>query len=191
MHELQMILAFFERNRAAWGNCMRDMCESGEGKGRWLTLLYTPASMALNRVDFPWKPPPTTSVTPRRRPIPVTAPPLCSCTVTSIEGGEAKGMASPACMGASDAPLRLWIEITASDELQAVHSLRFIPRDQGLEWGFTNDGIASCRIFQGDTQWAPSCPAAQHPQVRGLQGSAVWSHISVQCMALIKVLGLY
>mmetsp|Transcript_9383 Transcript_9383/g.32645 ORF Transcript_9383/g.32645 Transcript_9383/m.32645 type:complete len:238 (-) Transcript_9383:590-1303(-) len=71
--------------------------------GRWS---YTPSSTALSRVDLPWNPPPTTSVTPTGTPIPVTRPLLGRWKVRASDGGEAKGTA-PSAIGSSDAPLRL------------------------------------------------------------------------------------
>lgn len=38
---------------------------AGAKRSQRPTLLYTPSSSAFSRVDLPWKPPPTMSVTPR------------------------------------------------------------------------------------------------------------------------------
>lgn len=53
---------------------------------------------------LPWKPPPTTSVTPGRMPMPLTVLPLASAISVARDDGEVKRTVSPSVRGTSDAP---------------------------------------------------------------------------------------
>jgi hypothetical protein len=70
------------------------------------TWSYTPARSAASRVDLPWKPPPTTRLTPAPSPMPVTRPRLGRSTSTRSSAGEAKGTTASRDAGRSSMPVR-------------------------------------------------------------------------------------
>ena len=120
--------------------------------GRWL---YTPASSARSRVLLPWKPPPTTSVTPSGTPIPVRAPALGASSVTRSESGSGSGPRRSSSSGRSSIPLRRGREAPSATKATRRWSPRAVRRCSASSL------VSACRTMSS-VSWAEASQRRAH-----------------------------
>ena len=98
--EISTLLMLLESSERSFAALASVMTYSRPSPAMWL---YTPRSSACSRVDFPWKPPPTISVTPSGIPMPETGPRFGRSRVMRKDSGEINGTAC--FIGRSETPV--------------------------------------------------------------------------------------